>query len=52
MEHLARIPKDRIAVLIGKRGSTRKMIENVSVEHLLHIESPLVMLALFGLMKE
>tara|TARA_B100001996_G_C18665069_1_gene594595 strand:+ start:543 stop:1277 length:735 start_codon:yes stop_codon:yes gene_type:complete len=27
MEHLARIPKDRIAVLIGKRGSTRKMIE-------------------------
>jgi ribosomal RNA assembly protein len=28
MEHLARIPKDRIAVLIGKRGVTRKMIEN------------------------
>jgi|TARA_B110000914_G_scaffold190101_1_gene175882 ribosomal RNA assembly protein len=27
MEHLARIPKDRIAVLIGKRGATRKMIE-------------------------
>lgn len=27
MEHLARIPKDRIAVLIGKRGSTRKLIE-------------------------
>ena len=27
MEHLTRIPKDRIAVLIGKRGATRKMIE-------------------------
>lgn len=27
MEHLARIPKDRIAVLIGKKGTTRKMIE-------------------------
>ena len=38
MEHLARIPKDRIAVLIGKRGSTRKMIENVCGASL-HIES-------------
>lgn len=30
MEHLARIPKDRIAVLIGKRGATRKLIEKAS----------------------
>ncbi len=28
MEHLSRVPKDRIAVLIGKGGQTRKMIEN------------------------
>ena len=27
VEPIARIPKDRIAVLIGKGGSTRKMIE-------------------------
>jgi len=27
MEHLSRVPKDRIAVLIGKSGKTRKMIE-------------------------
>ena len=27
MEHLNRVPKDRIAVLIGKSGKTRKMIE-------------------------
>ncbi len=27
MEHLCRVPKDRIAVLIGKGGQTRKMIE-------------------------
>ena len=27
MEHLARIPQDRIAVLIGKGGETRKMLE-------------------------
>ena len=26
MEHLCRVPKDRIAVLIGKSGETRKMI--------------------------
>ena len=38
MEHLARIPKDRIAVLIGKRGSTRKMIEE-ACGAALHIES-------------
>ena len=38
MEHLARIPKDRIAVLIGKRGSTRKMIEEACGASL-HIES-------------
>ena len=30
MEHLARIPKDRIGVLIGKGGETRKLIEKVS----------------------
>ena len=30
MEILARIPKDRIAVLIGKRGATRKMLEEAS----------------------
>lgn len=30
MELLARIPKDRIAVLIGKGGRTRKMIEKAS----------------------
>ena len=28
MEHLSRVPKDRIAVIIGKGGQTRKMIEN------------------------
>ena len=28
MEHLSRVPKDRIAVLIGKGGQTRKMIED------------------------
>ena len=38
MEHLARIPKDRIAVLIGKHGSTRKMIEKACGGSL-HIES-------------
>ena len=38
MEHLARIPKNRIAVLIGKRGSTRKMIEE-ACKASLHIES-------------
>jgi len=38
MEHLARIPKNRIAVLIGKRGSTRKMIEEACGASL-HIES-------------
>jgi|TARA_B100000214_G_C23974320_1_gene631928 ribosomal RNA assembly protein len=38
MEHLARIPKNRIAVLIGKRGSTRKMIEKACGASL-HIES-------------
>jgi len=27
VEHLARIPQDRIAVLIGKGGETRRMIE-------------------------
>ena len=27
MEHLSRVPKDRIAVLIGKSGKTREMIE-------------------------
>ena len=27
MEHLSRVPKDRIAVLIGKSGKTRMMIE-------------------------
>ena len=27
MEHLARIPQDRIAVLIGKGGETRRMLE-------------------------
>jgi len=27
MEHLSRVPKDRIAVLIGKSGKTRQMIE-------------------------
>ncbi|MBN28970.1 MAG: hypothetical protein CMB33_03770 [Euryarchaeota archaeon] len=27
MEHLSRVPKNRIAVLIGKSGKTRKMIE-------------------------
>ena len=27
MEYLARIPQDRIAVLIGKGGETRRMIE-------------------------
>ena len=27
MEHLSRVPKDRIAVLIGKSGKTRAMIE-------------------------
>ena len=27
METIVRIPKDRIAVLIGKGGSTRKMLE-------------------------
>tara|TARA_B100000287_G_scaffold433289_1_gene494651 strand:- start:3783 stop:4466 length:684 start_codon:yes stop_codon:yes gene_type:complete len=27
VEHLSRVPKDRIAVLIGKSGKTRKMIE-------------------------
>ena len=30
MELLARIPKDRIAVLIGKEGRTRKMLEKAS----------------------
>jgi ribosomal RNA assembly protein len=30
VEILARIPKDRIAVLIGKRGATRKMLEEAS----------------------
>ena len=30
MELLARIPKDRIAVLIGKAGRTRKMLEKAS----------------------
>ena len=30
MELLARIPKDRIAVLIGKGGRTRKMLEKSS----------------------
>ena len=30
VELLARIPKDRIAVLIGKRGATRKMLEEAS----------------------
>ena len=30
MEHLARIPKDRIGVLIGKGGETRKLIEKAS----------------------
>ena len=38
MEHLARIPKNRIAVLIGKKGSTRKMIENACGASL-HIQS-------------
>ena len=38
MEHLARIPKNRIAVLIGKSGSTRKMIEKACGASL-HIES-------------
>jgi ribosomal RNA assembly protein len=38
MEHLARITKNRIAVLIGKRGSTRKMIEDACGASL-HIES-------------
>ena len=38
MEHLARIPKNRIAVLIGKRGSTRKMLEEACGASL-HIES-------------
>ena len=38
MEHLARIPKNRIAVLIGKHGSTRKMIEEVCGASI-HIES-------------
>ena len=28
MEHLSRVPKDRIAVIIGKGGQTRKMIEH------------------------
>ena len=27
MEHLSRVPKNRIAVLIGKSGKTREMIE-------------------------
>ena len=27
MEHLSRVPKNRIAVLIGKAGRTREMIE-------------------------
>ena len=27
MEHLSRVPKNRIAVLIGKSGRTREMIE-------------------------
>ena len=38
MEHLARIPKNRIAVLIGKSGATRKMIEKACGASL-HIES-------------
>lgn len=38
MEHLARIPKNRIAVLIGKHGSTRKMIEEACGASI-HIES-------------
>jgi len=28
MEHLCRVPRDRIAVIIGKGGQTRKMIED------------------------
>ena len=27
MEHLSRVPKDRIAVLIGKSGKTKKKME-------------------------
>ena len=38
MEHLARIPKNRIAVLIGKHGSTRKTIEEACGASI-HIES-------------
>ena len=32
MEPLTRIPKERIAVLIGKGGATRKMIEDAAME--------------------
>ena len=38
MEPLARIPKNRIAVLIGKHGSTRKMIEEACGASI-HIQS-------------
>ena len=31
MEHLSRVPKNRIAVLIGKAGRTREMIERPAV---------------------
>ena len=32
MEPVARIPKDRIAVIIGKSGATRKMIEEAMMK--------------------
>ena len=30
MEHLSRVPKDRIAVLIGKSGKTKKKMERAA----------------------
>ena len=38
MEPVTRIPKERIAVLIGKGGATRKMIED-AVGVKIHIDS-------------
>ena len=38
MEGLARIPKDRIAVLIGRKGATRKALEDATNSKL-HIDS-------------
>ena len=38
MEGLARIPQDRIAVLIGRKGATRRALEKATKSSL-HIDS-------------